>query len=1175
MSDPVPALHVVGFDELWRNGRRAHLTPSPGELRARLADVLSDYWDDRLDGFEERAQALADDYRTALAIGPEDQRDEINAFIGGVLTVSGLAAKDRGAEDLAHARFAESLEVGRAWLSPALYSLALLHTGRAAEAEGTLRDAGAPTVPEEAYALGLAVRERDPAAALETVTTACESWRDDVKLARLRVDLSVATDRDTRAARIHLGHALYASGRLEDAIAVLTEAGPADADAFIELGEAHARLGQWSPAAAAFAQAAEHGTDPELHLAAAELYARAGEFEAGAAHVHEGLVAADHSRRFGAAQIYLALGRPDQALPLIRELRQAVPDDPRMLVLEGIALFAAGEHAAADALRAAREALPDEPVIGRHLAVALYDLGDLEAARSLLDEMLALAPDDSWLLAVRGDLRLRRHDRDGARVDLEAAVGAGFRSTWALTALAESIAISDPDRALDLLREAIEDGRPRAAPHAAMGRILWRMGRLQEAAEAFDRAFELDNSEPAALTRVIVEEIDVMSDETVVEAKEVAADALHRHPDHIPLRAAYCLLLDRLGETDAARAERERLVAAEPYEPEDYSAQGLTLSALERPEEAVAAFRNGLSVDPGNAELRYYLGRELHVLQRWDEAERELLAALEKMPDVGDFAVALGRLYLARSDFAAAEPHLRKAVELMPDDPYCRVDLADLLRLTERAEEGLRFANEAISRHEDGVTVGTRGQIRYLLERTLEARLDLERAIGMDATLTWARAVLADLYLRLGEVDKALEQADVVLGDSPADYPWILGVRGGAHFARGDYEAAERDLRAAPEDDLPAMRTLLDTLDRLGRQEEAVEILRERATSNGYLRMDQEPEVIVLYAEALQKAGKVDGARETLKLAAELWPGEARVPNALGWLEAATGRYEDARAAHQEAVDRSPDDPYLLADLAWSLRVNQRFGAAVDTVNRAIERLPHMGNAWATLCGCLSVMGVWDAARDAGLAATAEGNSHTWYCFDALGWVYLYQSGQSDLAAAMAMYERGLTLDAEQYWLLKGRAEVLFRRGDPAATTAFEEVISKLNPASADDLRVTAWCLYRLGRYAESLDCHQKAVAISPVPPDYVAYDLGLLAYADGDGEAARAAYAKAIEELAARPAERRPGLLDVAIRDLEVDQRGDPEVRRDLLALLREERARLALPKVPMPRFPPDEDHR
>ena len=141
----------------------------------------------------------------------------------------------------------------------------------------------------------------------------------------------------------------------------------------------------------------------------------------------------------GLARAYLKTGKPALALDPLNKAYALSPDDPKMLLLQGVAKDFSGEHAEAQAwYRRGLVAAPNDPALTVNLALSLALSGDYNSAIAALQPM-AMAPGGSpqerqtlaLIYGLRGNLaeaaRLNRLDLDDASVEHNLAYYATLR----------------------------------------------------------------------------------------------------------------------------------------------------------------------------------------------------------------------------------------------------------------------------------------------------------------------------------------------------------------------------------------------------------------------------------------------------------------------------------------------------------------------------------------------------------------------------------------------------------------------------------------------------------------------------------------------------------------------------------------------------------------------------
>jgi tetratricopeptide (TPR) repeat protein len=226
---------------------------------------------------------------------------------------------------------------------------------------------------------------------------------------------------------------------------------------------------------------------------------------------------------------------------------------------------------------------------------------------------------------------------EGTRANLEAA--------------REKLEREDFEGALSLLDKVREvDQRTVAVLHEkAFAHI--GLGEMEEALECYDAAVQLGNADA-----------DLWNDRAFTllemgrfaEARESAGKALEADPGHY---AALCNLGKahlELGGFAEALGLADRAMALDPLEEEGIILRAEAARRLGRREEACAAYRKVLKVNPHNAQAAYRLEqlehyREMQKVRRWDGLW-ERWSGLERLPFIlgfllpGILLVALGAL---------------------------------------------------------------------------------------------------------------------------------------------------------------------------------------------------------------------------------------------------------------------------------------------------------------------------------------------------------------------------------------------------------------------------------------------------------------------------------------------------------------------------------------------------
>jgi tetratricopeptide (TPR) repeat protein len=113
----------------------------------------------------------------------------------------------------------------------------------------------------------------------------------------------------------------------------------------------------------------------------------------------------------------------------------------------------------------------------------------------------------------------------------------------------------------------------------------------------------------------------------------------------------------------------------------------------------------------------------------------------------------------------------------------------------------------------------------------------------------------------------------------------------------------------------------------------------------------------------------------------------------------------------------------------------------------------------------------------------------------------------ADAAGSARAYSRAVHLSRTEFWARKGLANALWLAGREAeAGRRYAWVVERLREAAPHEPHsnaVRGWCLYRLGRFTESVACYRRALDALDRPCG-VQFDLGLTLLGLGRTEEAR-----------------------------------------------------------------------
>jgi tetratricopeptide (TPR) repeat protein len=289
-----------------------------------------------------------------------------------------------------------------------------------------------------------------------------------------------------------------------------------------------------------------HPEKEEIANLCAWVFSNCGKHEEAAAAYEQLLAirphwAAGHRHASGS---FAAAGQFDRAISHGRKASDLEPQSFEFAFHAACLLETVGRPAqAADYLMRAAALDPADAEVLRHLSATLFALDQSEQAVALALRAVALAPSDrlNTLHATELLLRTNRYDEAAAIildvVDIHREDPVALRllsATQMLRGLTED-ALAAIDRALDLSPDAAEY-------HLHRANLLYRLGRLDEAAETFGRSAALDPSNQDAKRSQLTVYFD---SGRFIEALVIGGELIRTSPDNEEYAQAILQVLHR------------------------------------------------------------------------------------------------------------------------------------------------------------------------------------------------------------------------------------------------------------------------------------------------------------------------------------------------------------------------------------------------------------------------------------------------------------------------------------------------------------------------------------------------------------------------------------------------------------------------------------------------------
>ena len=319
-----------------------------------------------------------------------------------------------------------------------------------------------------------------------------------------------------------------------------------------------------------------------------------------------------------------------------------------------------------------------------------------------------------------------------------------------------------------------------------------RVGNMDQALAVMDSVLTDAPDEPTALLlRAGARYVEKKYDQAIADLRLV----LRRDTGNE--RALLLMALAHLQTNDTALAKDayQRLLNEHPNSVEGIMQLAALYAGENNFREAEALLRRRVGVQPDDLLAS---GRLVEMLIAQGntaaaEAEARRMASLQTQGGVGDFS--LGRVLFSRGDFSGAAEAYRRTTQQRKDDPVALESLAESLERSGNSQEAISILNTEIGRQQNQLLA------RFLLAGIYSRRGEPNRAAEYFESVIRQRPKLQYAYISLSAVypndrDKRIEIMERGLAAIPGD-PALSMLLGSELDRGGEYEKADQGLRGA------------------------------------------------------------------------------------------------------------------------------------------------------------------------------------------------------------------------------------------------------------------------------------------------------------------------------------------------------------------------------------------
>jgi len=426
---------------------------------------------------------------------------------------------------------------------------------------------------------------------------------------------------------------------------------------------------------------------------------------------------------------------------------------------------------------------------------------------------------------------------------------------------------------------------------------------------------------------------------------------------------------------------------------------------------ALEAARAWYDIEPTSAHALQVLGAMLVAAKRVDEAGPvlEKLLTAEGVNRENAF-MQLNRLLAGNADKATNLRVIRGLAAKYPQLPQAHFAVGQAAAIAGEDAAAVSAARQALALRPDW-------ELAAMLEaQVLQKKSAAEAAKSLgafveknpnarEARLNYARVLVLDKRL-----PEARKQFEAVANANPQN-PDVIYAVGLLAFQLKDYKAAEGYMKRVlglNYRDPDAVRYLLGQI--AEEQKQWPQAIQYYDSIKG---SDHELPARMRTANALAKQGKVDDALVYLRRVADEHPDdEPQLIVAEAQILRDANRSQDAFKLLSEALDKQPDQPDILYDLALTAEKLERFDLLETHLRKLIQVKPDHAHAYNALGYSFAERNIRLAEARKLIEKALEISPEDYFIIDSLGWV-LYREGDLKGAARELRRAYGGRPDAE------------------------------------------------------------------------------------------------------------------------------------------------------------------
>lgn len=488
-----------------------------------------------------------------------------------------------------------------------------------------------------------------------------------------------------------------------------------------------------------------------------------------------------------------------------------------------------------------------------------------------------------------------------------------------------------------------------ALGYYAQARLAWNEGDAEQALVWTKQAQEAD---PESAQPILLESEILLKLGRVQEAMSAIDRAIAVAPDFRPPYLLGGSIMSSLGKSKEAAGYLRHAVRLEPGKEDAVLHLVTILMQLYEYEESVTVLKNLIKVKPDSAVGNYYLGKVYGQMKLYRESIGYYERALELRPDLTQASIDLAISHEALGELDKAIAIYTRIVNDAENRAPLIQHLIQLFIQNQRYADALTYLEKLKEMGLATTETNRKTGLIYLeLERYDDAIKLFSEMLKTDPDAHQLRLYLGSALEEKGEFERAIAEFQRIPADATA-YPEAVSHLAFIYKEQGKNDEAVKLLEqaiAANPSNLDLYLSLATLYDALKRPADGLKLLLAHDT-----QFSKEPRFQFRLGVLYDKLGMRPQSIERMKKVLELNPDDAQAHNFLGYTYAEQGSNLDEALAHvKRALEIRPDDGFFIDSLGWVYFQMKRYDEAIRYLEKAAQLvtddatvLEHLGDAY-------------------------------------------------------------------------------------------------------------------------------------------------------------------------------------------------------------------------------------